>query len=135
MTMLAITQRTNSARTMPPVANKDSRLAPPHSALAQQSRSERNGRDIDALKGAGAPIHLTRDRLLFQEGEDASYFYKVVSGAIRTYRMMADGRRQIADFILPYDFFGFDSTDSYGFSAEAITDTTVIRYPRHSVLA
>jgi CRP-like cAMP-binding protein len=133
--MLPITQRTNSARSTPPVADKDSRRAPPHSALAQQSRAERNGRDIDALKGTGAPIHLTRDKLLFQEGEDAAYFYKVVSGAIRTYKMMADGRRQIADFFLPFDFFGFDSADSYGFSAEAITDTTVIRYPRHSVLA
>ena len=44
-----------------------------------------------------------------------------------------DGRRQIAAFYLPGDMFGLDAGEEYTFSAEAITDTTVLVI-KHSVL-
>ena len=52
---------------------------------------------------------LAKGEELFAEGDDAEYFYKVVSGAIRTYKLLSDGRRQIDAFHLEGDIFGLES--------------------------
>jgi CRP/FNR family nitrogen fixation transcriptional regulator len=43
---------------------------------------------------------------IYGENEPADYLYKVVSGTVRTYKVLVDGRRQIAAFYLPGDIFG-----------------------------
>ena len=40
---------------------------------------------------------------IYGEGEAADYIYRVVSGAVRTYKVLADGRRQVGGFYLPGD--------------------------------
>ena len=47
---------------------------------------------------------------------------KVVSGSVRTYKILSDGRRQIGGFYLPGDIFGLEFADEHTLSAEAITD-------------
>ncbi|WP_244607498.1 helix-turn-helix domain-containing protein [Bradyrhizobium symbiodeficiens] len=49
----------------------------------------------------------------------------IVSGAVRTYRLLSDGRRQINSFHLPGDMFGFENGKSHRFSAEALVETKV----------
>ena len=44
-------------------------------------------------------------------------------GAVRTSKLLSDGRRQIGAFYLPGDVFGLEAADHYAFSAEAIADT------------
>jgi CRP-like cAMP-binding protein len=92
------------------------------------------GRDEDAgkvaLQGIGVTQRFAKNGAVFQEGEPSQHVYKVVSGAVRTCRMLVDGRRQIADFFLPGDFFGLDWQPEHGFTAEALADTVVISYPR-----
>jgi len=46
---------------------------------------------------------------IFGEGEDAEYVYQITSGAVRTYKMLEDGRRQINAFHLQGDMFGFET--------------------------
>ena len=70
---------------------------------------------------------LRRHGQLFFAGDVADSYYKVLSGAIRGCRLLADGRRQISDFFLVGDFIGLDASDSYTFAAEAVTATTLIR--------
>jgi CRP-like cAMP-binding protein len=41
---------------------------------------------------------------------------------------MADGRRQIAVFLLPGDFFGYLQFGFYSFTAEAVSDVAMICY-------
>lgn len=62
---------------------------------------------------------------IYGEGEPAEYVYQVVRGAVRTYKLLSDGRRQIGAFHLPGDWFGLESGASHRLSAEAIIDTTV----------
>jgi len=47
--------------------------------------------------------------------------------------MLADGRRQITGFMFAGDFFGFGTPGEYGYAAEAITATTLIRFARRDV--
>lgn len=83
-----------------------------------------------ALQSIGKVLKFKRNAAIFNEGDPAHHVYKVISGAIRTCRVLMDGRRQIADFTLPGDFFGLDWQGEHGFTAEAIADAVVVSYPR-----
>jgi CRP/FNR family transcriptional regulator, nitrogen fixation regulation protein len=83
----------------------------------------------------GARMPFARNAEIYGEGEPADYAYKVVSGAVRTYKVLNDGRRQIAAFHLPGDMFGLESGDEHTFSAEAITAATILVIKRSAVTA
>ena len=51
--------------------------------------------------------------------------YQVVEGAVRSYKLLSDGRRQIGAFHLVGDIFGLENGSAHRFTAEAIVDTTV----------
>src|SRR6201999_958883 len=62
---------------------------------------------------------------IFGEGEPAEYLYQVIDGAVRSYKLLSDGRRQIGAFHLAGDVFGLEDGEAHRFTAEAIVDTTV----------
>jgi CRP/FNR family transcriptional regulator, nitrogen fixation regulation protein len=67
----------------------------------------------------------TRDEEIYGESEPADYVYQVVRGAVRTYKLLNDGRRQIDAFHLPGDVFGLEHGEAHRLTAEAIVDTQV----------
>jgi len=75
---------------------------------------------FDLFQGLGARMSFDRDEEIFGEGEAADLVYRVISGAVRTYRVLSDGRRQIGDFHLAGDLFGLEAGREHMFSAEAI---------------
>jgi CRP/FNR family nitrogen fixation transcriptional regulator len=79
---------------------------------------------------AGVHMVLSKGEELFAEGDEAEFFYQVVSGAIRSYKLLSDGRRQIDAFHLRGDIFGLEAGREHRFSAEAVGDVTVIAYRR-----
>jgi CRP-like cAMP-binding protein len=83
----------------------------------------------------GAVMSYTRNTEIFGEDEHADYVYKVISGSVRTYKILSDGRRQIGGFYLPGDLFGLQFADEHSFSAEAITDAKVLVVKRSAVTA
>src|SRR5262245_10419009 len=83
----------------------------------------------------GAPMSFSRNEEIYGEGEPADYLYKVVSGTVRTYKVLADGRRQIGAFYLPGDIFGLETGDEHTFSAEAITESKVLVVKRSALVA
>ena len=83
----------------------------------------------------GAPMLFTRNEEIYGESEAAEYLYKVVSGAVRMYKVLTDGRRQIGAFYLPGDMFGFEPADAHASSAEAVGDVTVLVFKRSAVLS
>jgi CRP/FNR family nitrogen fixation transcriptional regulator len=83
----------------------------------------------------GAPMMFGRNVEVFGENEPADYLYKVVSGAVRTYKVLSDGRRQIGAFYLPGDIFGLETGDDHSFSAEAICESKVLVIRRSAVVA
>ncbi|ESW75420.1 transcriptional regulator [Mesorhizobium sp. LSJC285A00] len=46
---------------------------------------------------------------IYAQGEKAGAFYQVEFGAVRVYRLLADGRRQISAFHLSGETFGFEA--------------------------
>jgi CRP/FNR family nitrogen fixation transcriptional regulator len=90
------------------------------------------GSSLDLM---GAPMPFARNAEIYGEDEPAEYLYKVVSGAVRTYRVLNDGRRQIGSFLLPGDMFGLEAGATHGTSAEAIVDAVVLVIKRSAVVA
>ena len=74
-----------------------------------------------------------KDEEIYGEGEPSEYVYQVIQGAVRTYKLLSDGRRQIGAFHLAGDVFGLDPGASHRLTAEAITDTTVRLVKRRSL--
>jgi CRP/FNR family nitrogen fixation transcriptional regulator len=62
---------------------------------------------------------------IFGEAEPAEYLYQVIDGAVRSYKLLSDGRRQIGAFHLSGDVFGLENGEAHRFTAEAVIDTTV----------
>jgi CRP/FNR family transcriptional regulator, nitrogen fixation regulation protein len=70
---------------------------------------------------------------IYGETEPADYIYQVVEGAVRSYKLLSDGRRQIGAFHLVGDIFGLENGASHRFTTEAIVDTTVRLIKRRSL--
>jgi CRP/FNR family transcriptional regulator, nitrogen fixation regulation protein len=87
--------------------------------------------DTLALARLMTLVRCEVNEVIYHNQEQAQYWYRVVSGAARKCSLMMDGRRQIVDFLLPEDVFGFGARDLHHFSTEAVTPgTTIARYPR-----
>jgi len=93
------------------------------------------GSIVSSIDLMGATMPYGRNAEIYGEGEAADYVYKVVAGAVRTYKVLADGRRQIGSFYLPGDVFGLETGDDHSFSAEAISDAKILVVERKALLA
>ena len=89
-------------------------------------------RDVTPQPQMGSVLHFAQDREIFAEGMSAEYFYKVVSGVVRTCKFLVDGRRQIEAFPVADDIFGLEPGVEYRLSAEAVSDCTVIAYRKNN---
>ena len=74
-----------------------------------------------------------KDEEIYGEDEPADYVYQVIKGAVRTYKLLSDGRRQIGAFHLSGAVFGLESGMTHRLAAEAIIDTTVRLVKRRSL--
>jgi CRP/FNR family nitrogen fixation transcriptional regulator len=70
---------------------------------------------------------------IFGEAEPAEYIYQVIEGAVRTHKLLPDGRRQIGAFHLSGDIFGLENGATHRFTAEAIVATMVRLVKRKSL--
>ena len=62
---------------------------------------------------------------LFAEGDEISHVYRVETGAIALYKVLADGRRQVMGFAYPGDLIGLGIEGEHGMNAQAIKPTRV----------
>ena len=72
---------------------------------------------------------------IYGEKEPAEYVYQVKTGAVRSYKLLTDGRRQIGAFHLVGDIFGLENGTVHRFTAEAVVKTTVHLIKRQSLEA
>src|SRR5580765_2105062 len=81
--------------------------------------------DLSHAKVSASEFKCSKGTEIFGEAEPADYIYQVIEGAVRSHKLLSDGRRQIGAFHLPGDIFGLENCDCHRFTAEAIVDTTV----------
>jgi CRP/FNR family transcriptional regulator, nitrogen fixation regulation protein len=82
----------------------------------------------------GVVMPFGRNAEIYGEGEPAEYVYKVLRGAVRTYKILGDGRRQVVGFHLAGDAFGLGCEDEHSCSAEAVADSQIVVVRRSTLL-
>ena len=115
-------------------------LMRPTAIATRNSRYQfpRSGVDINSLAGSmelmGIRIPYARNVEIFGEGEPAEYLYKVVSGTVRSCKLLDDGRRQVTGFYMVGEVFGLEPDEEHHFSAEAVNDTVILVVKRSAII-
>lgn len=68
--------------------------------------------------------------VLFRQGEPVRLVYRVLSGAVISYRLLSDGRRQVTGFHLPGDFLGLEAGVEHTTTAEALSRVDALAMER-----
>ena len=100
--------RSDAFRVVPPSAH-----VPPRSTAHRRDAAARPIRSSRRCSSWARSMSYPRNTEIFGENEPADYVYKVVSGSVRTYKILSDGRRQIGGFYLPGDIFGLEFGDEH----------------------
>lgn len=118
-------------------------------ALAERTTLQRNvlhnhqshtNSEVDvawsALRSAkGEVVSARRGDTLVGAGAPAEHCFFVLEGALRVWRPLADGRRQILAFAFPGDWVGVGELREHNASVEAVAPARAERYPLRSLAA
>jgi CRP/FNR family transcriptional regulator len=88
----------------------------------------------DLFKGQASESY-SPGQAIFWEGDQAGHIFDVLEGVLRVYRILPDGRRAIMGFIHAGEMLGVSFQSRYLFTAEAIDDVKVRRFPRQRFFA
>lgn len=88
------------------------------------------GREIGRAAGVGITMTAAPGQTIVVEGDRIEQCFRILSGAVRLYKALADGRRQVIDFRGPGDCFGFLGAGRYTYSVEAVSEATLARHLR-----
>jgi len=99
------------------------------------AQPKEHAEDVVLTQIAGPHLVATyrAGREIYAEGDLIEKCYHVSTGAVRVYRLLSDGRRQVVSFHLPGEMFGFEAGLSHCFFAEAITETTLVVFGRRQM--
>ncbi|MDO8411858.1 MAG: helix-turn-helix domain-containing protein [Phenylobacterium sp.] len=87
----------------------------------------------DVMERLGLRMNFAKDEEIFCQDEEADLTYIVVTGAVRTTRLLSDGRRQVGSFYYPGDLVGLETGDIHRFSAEALSDCVLLVVKRSAL--
>lgn len=74
--------------------------------------------------------HYAAGETIFWEDDAADQVVRLKSGSAKCYKLLPNGRSQIARFAVDGDFLGQASFESYTYTAETLTPAIVRMYPR-----
>lgn len=78
----------------------------------------------------GVTMSAPAGKTIVIEGDPIDHYFRIISGSVRLYKSVADGRRQIIDFLGSNDCFGLIGMSTHAYSVEAISDVVMIRYSK-----
>jgi CRP/FNR family transcriptional regulator, anaerobic regulatory protein len=88
---------------------------------------------VEPLAGLGVTVSVAPGQTVVVEGDPIEYYYRILSGTVRLYKAIADGRRQILDFLGAGACFGLTALKRHGYSVEAVSRVIMVRYQRQSL--
>lgn len=86
-------------------------------------------RELEQVQRIMAHRSTPKGRAIMQEGEPNDALYIVVAGSFRLTKHLEDGRRQVTGFLFKGDFCGIRPCEANPYSAEALEDSAVCRFP------
>ena len=86
--------------------------------------------DLAEMRRLGWTIRLAAGQPLFHEGDPATRVFTLTEGALKLYKLLPDGRRQVTGYMLPGDFLGITIDDDHAFTVEALIDSKLCWFPR-----
>jgi CRP/FNR family transcriptional regulator len=92
-----------------------------------------NSDELAGLTRLATYIRFNAGHTIFSEGDTANNAFGLSHGVVRLYKLLPDGRRQIVAFALPGDFLAMPLADRFSFSADAIGETSLCRFPREEL--
>ncbi len=124
--MYAITEHSHCrAVSIPPVANLNV-TSQREATIARWPHSEiRPPRELAFAAG----------QTVFYDGDEARFFFEIVTGTLRCCRITRGGRRQIYRFAGAGEMLGLGGEHLHRYSAEAVTEVVVRRHPLLSLNA
>jgi len=100
----------------------------PMTSLSSPFRSTippRPATDFDKSLAQASLRRVEEKEFLFAEGDSISHVYRIETGAIALYKVLADGRRQVMGFAYPGDIVGLGVDDEHTMNAQAVKATRV----------
>ena len=110
------------------ISSSNKGFGPMHASIASNARHGFIAPAGFQSVASSRPQPLTffaADAEIYAQGESAGRVYKIAYGAVRIYRLLADGRRQVVAFHIAGETFGFEAAHAHSFFAEAIVQTAV----------
>jgi CRP/FNR family transcriptional regulator len=104
-------------------------------SFARSRVPRRSPLDLDPLLGLGIAAERAAGQTIVVEGDPRSHGFRVLTGAVRLYKALPDGRRQVLDFLTPGGCFGLFGAEHYAYSVEAMVPSVLARYPRANLEA
>jgi len=86
--------------------------------------------DLATMRQLGWTLHLRPGQPLFHEGDPATRVFTLTRGALKLYKLLPDGRRQVTGFMFPGDFLGITVDDDHAFTVEALIESQLCWFPR-----
>ncbi len=98
----------------------------PEGILASAAHAA-NPNQMSAL--SGIKRKLSKDSTLLHEEDEVKHVYEIVSGTVKTSKLLADGRRQVIGFFGAGEIIGLPVEFAAFYSVEAVTQATILCYP------
>ena len=93
------------------------------SPALQSAVEARPAADFERSLAQAALRRVEAKEFLFAEGDPISHLYRIETGAIALYKVLADGRRQVMGFAYPGDLIGLGGEGEHLMNAQAIKPT------------
>lgn len=89
--------------------------------------------DLGRLAAAKVTQQVEPGATFIDESEPATHFFNITEGAVKVYKLLPDGRRQVTGFLFAGELLGLAFNGAYVYSAEALTRATLCRFPRRQL--
>ena len=104
-----------------------------HSSFSQLFCGETN--EARELHRMAARVVVPAEKIIFFEDERADSVFGLSVGTVRLFKLLPDGRRQIVALALPGEFLEMPMIEQHRYSAAAIGEVELHRFPRDQLVA
>jgi CRP-like cAMP-binding protein len=112
-----------------PPAGGPNIIAPPLWSAGANSGRPLTADEQALLAVISTVVRFRKGERIYAEGDRAAAVFNIISGVVKSYRMLPDGGQHIIGFLFADDLVGLAENGTYVNSAAAVTATSLYRVP------